>query len=103
MLEGVFPQFAFQEFSLGRSGEIFHKDDFPGGLVGCHLLLAELDKFRFYGLTPGFQLDKGGHGLPVFFMGKSSHSTFFHEIMAVEHILDLGWIDVQPAADDHFA
>ena len=54
MLEGVFPQFAFQEFSLGRSAEILHKDDLPGGLVGCHPILAELYKIRFYGLTPGF-------------------------------------------------
>ena len=101
MLEGVFPQFAFQEFSLGRSGEILNKDDFPGGLVGCHPLLAELDKIRFYDLTPGLQLDKGGHGLPVFFMGKSRHSAFLHGIMAIEYILDFSWIDIQPSADDH--
>ena len=103
MLEGVFPELALQEFSLGRSGKIIHKDYLLWRLVGRHALLAELYQVRFCGLTPGFQLDKGGHCLPVFFMGKSRHSTFFHEIMVVEHILDLGWIDVQPTADDHFA
>src|SRR5450432_179865 len=82
-------------------GELTHHADVAGYLVVSDLVAAMGADRVLVELRPGAKNDPGAELFAVPFVGHTDHLHVLDVWVPMQELLDLAWIDVLPAADDH--
>src|SRR6476659_1779130 len=96
-------QLALQQLSSRTFGDLCYKSNRLRAFVVRKLLAAKSDDILFRRLPALFEHDKCSHFLTIKFIGHSDSRGRSYRGMLIEHLVDLAWIDIFSASNNHIA